>query len=98
MRARSQLPVNLPQLQNLIKRDSESYKEEVIAVLAGCIDETRFNSVRALLCVVQFQMQHRHYQALLQLFLANPSQESKSLEELVMFLSQVILCTRTCTS
>lgn len=29
MRHNNQLPYNLPQLQNLIKRDSESYKEEV---------------------------------------------------------------------
>lgn len=29
VRHNNQLPDNLPQLQNLIKRDSESYKEEV---------------------------------------------------------------------
>ena len=28
-RNRNQLPNNLPQLQNVIKRDPESYKEEV---------------------------------------------------------------------
>ena len=39
--------------------------------------------------VVQFVQQYQHYRALLQLFLLNPSQESKKLEELVMFLSQV---------
>lgn len=30
VRHNNQLPNNLPQLQNLIKRDSESYKEEFI--------------------------------------------------------------------
>lgn len=63
-RQSNQLPTNLPQLQNLIKRDPQSYYEE-------------------------FQLQYHHYKALLQLFLLNPSQDSKTLQDLVMFLAQV---------
>ena len=41
VRHNNQLPDNLPQLQNLIKRDPESYKEEVnliyLCVLFFCI-------------------------------------------------------------
>lgn len=60
----NQLPDNLPQLQNLIKRDPASYKEE-------------------------FEQQYKHYQNIVDVFLLNPSQPSKSLDDLVMFLSQV---------
>jgi len=37
VRHNNQLPDNLPQLQNLIKRDPESYKEEVIFVLISLL-------------------------------------------------------------
>ncbi|KAL5505317.1 hypothetical protein EMCRGX_G006730 [Ephydatia muelleri] len=66
-RNRNLLPNNLPQLQNLIKRDPAAYRDE-------------------------FHLQYQHYKALLQLFLLNPSQQSEKLEELVMFISQVIHC------
>lgn len=36
VRHNNQLPENLPQLQNLIKRDPESYKEEVSIFSAIC--------------------------------------------------------------
>ena len=36
VRHNNQLPENLPQLQNLIKRDPESYKEEVSIFSAMC--------------------------------------------------------------
>lgn len=64
VRHNNQLPDNLPQLQNLIKRDPASYKEE-------------------------FMQQHNHYINLLEVFRLNPSQESKCLDELVMFIAQV---------
>ncbi|XP_030836828.1 protein SDA1 homolog [Strongylocentrotus purpuratus] len=64
---RNKLPNNLPQLQNVIKRDPESYTEE-------------------------FLQQYRHYQSNVQVFQLKPSQYSKSLEELTMFLSQVAHC------
>ncbi len=61
---RSFLPNNLPQLQNLIKRDGSAYKEE-------------------------FLQQLQHYQALTDLFLIDPTQDSQRLQELVIFISQV---------
>ncbi|XP_041460227.1 protein SDA1 homolog [Lytechinus variegatus] len=64
---RNQLPNNLPQLQNVIKRDPESYTEE-------------------------FLQQYRHYQSNVQVFQLKPSEYSKSLEELIMFLSQIAHC------
>lgn len=66
VRHNNQLPDNLPQLQNLIKRDPTSYKEE-------------------------FMQQYNHYISLLEVFRLNPSQENKSLDELVMFIAQVSL-------
>ncbi|KAK3696721.1 hypothetical protein QZH41_013081 [Actinostola sp. cb2023] len=63
----NKIPNNLPQLQNLIKRDAESYKEE-------------------------FLQQYRHYQSNLQIFNLNPSNPSKTLQELVTFLCQVAHC------
>lgn len=70
VRHNNQLPDNLPQLQNLIKRDPASYKEE-------------------------FMQQYNHYISLLEVFRLNPSQENKSLDELVMFIAQVSLVFET---
>ncbi|XP_060554213.1 protein SDA1 homolog [Ruditapes philippinarum] len=66
-RNRNKLPNNLPQLQNLIKRDPGSYKDE-------------------------FLQQFRHYESNLQIFQLKPSQYSKTLDELVIFLAQVAHC------
>lgn len=66
-RNRNKLPNNLPQLQNLIKRDPGSYKDE-------------------------FHQQLNHYRSNMQIFLLKPSQFSKTLSELVMFLAQVAHC------
>ncbi|KAL4229769.1 Protein SDA1 [Mactra antiquata] len=66
-RNRNKLPNNLPQLQNLIKRDPGSYKDE-------------------------FLQQLRHYQSNLQIFQLKPSQYSKTLDELLIFLAQVAHC------
>ncbi|XP_073846858.1 SDA1 domain containing protein Mys45A [Musca autumnalis] len=67
VRHNNQLPDNLPQLQNLIKRDPESYKDE-------------------------FQQQYRHFLSSLEVFALNPTEENKSLDELVMFIAQVAQC------
>ncbi|KAL3880573.1 hypothetical protein ACJMK2_032804 [Sinanodonta woodiana] len=66
-RNQNKLPNNLPQLQNLIKRDPTTYKDE-------------------------FLQQYRHYQSHLEIFQLRPSQFSKTLDELVMFLAQVSHC------
>lgn len=66
-RNRNKLPNNLPQLQNLVKRDPESYGEE-------------------------FFQQFRHYESNLQIFKLDPSNENKTLGDLVMFISQVAHC------
>ncbi|XP_062507467.1 protein SDA1 homolog isoform X2 [Corticium candelabrum] len=66
-RHRNVLPDNLPQLQNLIKRDPQSYEEE-------------------------FLQQYRHYQAQLQIFQLKPSDNYKSLAEVVTFICQVTQC------
>lgn len=65
VRHNNQLPDNLPQLQNLIKRDPDSYKDD-------------------------FMQQFRHYLSILEVFRLSPDQENKSLDELVMFIAQVI--------
>lgn len=66
VRHNNQLPDNLPQLQNLIKRDPDSYKEE-------------------------FLQQYRHFLNLLEIFKFSPSEENKNLDDLVIFIAQVIL-------
>ncbi|XP_068144098.1 protein SDA1 homolog [Drosophila tropicalis] len=63
----NQLPENLPQLQNLIKRDPESYSDE-------------------------FHIQYQHFLSLLGVFALNPSEENKSLDDIVMFIAQVAQC------
>ncbi|XP_017044692.1 protein SDA1 homolog [Drosophila ficusphila] len=63
----NQLPENLPQLQNLIKRDPESYSDE-------------------------FHIQYQHFLSLLEVFALNPSEENKSLDDIVMFIAQVAQC------
>ncbi|XP_018804398.1 PREDICTED: protein SDA1 homolog [Bactrocera latifrons] len=67
VRHNNQLPDNLPQLQNLIKRDPESYKDD-------------------------FHQQYQHFLSSLEVFALNPSEENKSLDELVMFIAQVAQC------
>ncbi|XP_029644018.1 protein SDA1 homolog [Octopus sinensis] len=66
-RHHNQLPNNLPQLQNLIKRDPQSYCDE-------------------------FLQQHQHFISTLEIFQLKPSQYSKSLDEMIMFLAQVAHC------
>ncbi|CRL01321.1 CLUMA_CG014210, isoform A, partial [Clunio marinus] len=67
VRHNNQLPDNLPQLQNLVKRDPESYKED-------------------------FLQQYKFFLNTLEIFKLSPDKESKSLDELVMFLAQVAQC------
>lgn len=64
VRHNNQLPDNLPQLQNLVKRDPESYRDD-------------------------FLQQYKFFQNTLEIFKLSPDKESKSLDELVMFLAQV---------
>lgn len=65
VRHNNQLPDNLPQLQNLIKRDPQSYKDD-------------------------FLQQYNFFLNTIQIFKLTPDKENKSLDELVMFLAQVI--------
>ena len=65
VRHNNQLPDNLPQLQNLVKRDPQSYKDD-------------------------FLQQYNHFQNTLEIFKLSPDKENKSLDELVMFLAQVM--------
>ncbi|XP_036331858.1 protein SDA1 homolog [Rhagoletis pomonella] len=67
VRHNNQLPDNLPQLQNLIKRDPDSYKDD-------------------------FRQQYQHFLSSLEVFALNPSDENKSLDELVIFIAQVAQC------
>lgn len=64
VRHNNQLPDNLPQLQNLVKRDPESYRDD-------------------------FLQQYKFFNNTLEIFKLAPDKESKSLDELVMFLAQV---------
>lgn len=68
VRHNNQLPDNLPQLQNLVKRDPQSYKDD-------------------------FLQQYSHFLNTLEIFKLSPDKENKSLDELVMFLAQVIYIT-----
>ena len=61
---------NLPQLQNLIKRDPVSYKEE-------------------------FLQQWNHYNSTRQIFQINPAEQASHFRELVTFISQVRIYSRT---
>lgn len=65
VRHNNQLPDNLPQLQNLVKRDPESYRDD-------------------------FLQQYKFFQNTLEIFKLSPDKENKSLDELVMFLAQVM--------
>ena len=67
VRHNNQLPDNLPQLQNLIKRDPESYRDD-------------------------FLQQHRHFLSTLEIFRLCPDQTNKNLDELVIFIAQVVYC------
>ncbi|KAK2582982.1 hypothetical protein KPH14_009032 [Odynerus spinipes] len=64
VRHNNQLPDNIPQLQNLIKRDPESYKEE-------------------------FLQQYQHYKSTVEVFNLAPNKFNKSLDELVIFMTQI---------
>ena len=81
----NQLPNNLPQLQNLIKRDAESYKEEFQQQLR------HFNSTLAVFELSPEKVDNlkTHYRVICQLF---TFQFNESLDELVMFLAQVAKC------
>lgn len=58
------LSSNLPQLQNLIKRDPIAYKEE-------------------------FLQQWNHYKSILNIFQANPVEQSEQFQDMITFISQV---------
>ena len=61
------LSSNLPQLQNLIKRDPPAYKEE-------------------------FLQQWNHYKSILNIFQANPVEQSEQFRDVITFISQVCFC------
>lgn len=88
----NQLPDNIPQLQNLIKRDAASYKDEVKAVFQSIII-LHLKSIMYLTFhfSLQFMQQYRHYQATMEVFRLHPDQSDKNLEEIVMFLAQVCI-------
>ncbi|XP_044764038.1 protein SDA1 homolog [Coccinella septempunctata] len=67
VRHNNQLENNLPQLQYLIKKDPESYKDD-------------------------FLNQYRNFQGILSVFCGTPEQPNKKLEDLVMFVAQVVQC------
>ena len=79
----NQLPNNLPQLQNLIKRDSESYREEF---------QQQFRHFNSTLAVFELSPEK------VRMYWCNPIvltflfQFNESLDELVMFLAQVAKC------
>ncbi|RDD43610.1 Protein SDA1-like protein [Trichoplax sp. H2] len=66
-RNKTQENLTLLQLQNYIKRDPGSYRDE-------------------------FTQQYRYYQSNLKIFQLQPSQPSKTMIELIMFISQVAHC------
>lgn len=89
VRSNNQLPTNLPQLQNCIKRDSISYKEEVCLLWCVCFTLT---IKTFFLLSLQFLLQLNHFQALLQVFQYNSSLYDKNFIDLVTFIAQVSHC------
>lgn len=90
----NKLPSNLPQLQNLIKRDPTSYTEEVrtrewLGRAAGRAWGTGGCCSAASVLCVQFLQQYHHYQSHVEIFTFQPDKPSKELAELLMFLAQV---------
>lgn len=67
VRHNNQLENNLPQLQYLLKKDPESYKDD-------------------------FQTQYNSFQGMLEVFCGTPEQPNKKLEDMVMFVAQVVQC------
>lgn len=82
-RRRNQLPSNLPQLQNLIKRSPSAYREEV-GVLKSVEILSHYQSPS------QFMQQYSHYQSLRQLLLLSPMQNVPNFSEMLTFLGQVL--------
>ena len=86
----NQLPNNLPQLQNLIKRDSESYKEEFQQQLrhfTSTLAVFELSPEKVLLQDTLFKRYFIRRQLFYFCF-----QFNESLDELVMFLAQVAKC------
>ena len=83
-RHRNQLPSNIPQLQNLIKRDPSAYREEVRRTWCRPIQQIMFHVTH-----LQFMQQYHHYQSLRELLFVSPAQDTPHLGEIVMFLAQV---------
>ena len=101
VRHNNQLPTNLPQLQNLLKRDPASYRDEVNPCLSPhfihCVTTFGFFDL-----YFQFMQQYRHYKSTKLVFEMKPDQNNKGLDDLVMFLAQVgsgrCAAARDCTS
>ncbi|KAF3825096.1 hypothetical protein GH733_005730 [Mirounga leonina] len=81
-RNNNKLPSNLPQLQNLIKRDPPAYVEEV-----GVRQGDNLNFI-----FLQFLQQYNHYKSNVEIFKLQPNKPSKELAELVMFMAQIGHC------
>jgi protein SDA1 len=79
------LAVNLPQLQNLIKRDPEGYRDEVLSILSSVFQEVQD-------FLAQFLQQLRHFESIRRIFELKPDDDDNShrFRELVTFLSQVL--------
>lgn len=84
VRQNNQLPSNLPQLQNLIKRDPQSYKDEVSKIfrLSPTCDKHSF----------QFLQQYNYFLSTLEVFKLQPDGVSRGLDSLVMFIASVSHC------
>ena len=87
VRHNNQLPTNLPQLQNLLKRDPSSYKDEVRDKKKFFVSFRTYPNIAVY--ALQFLQQYRHYKSTRLVFEMQPDQYNKSLDDLVMFLAQV---------
>ena len=77
---------NLLQLQNLIKRDPTSYRDEVIFLL-HCFKKYFLNFL-----ISKFLQQYHNYESTLQVYLMKPLKQNKQLADSFLFLANVSHC------
>ena len=83
---------SLSQLQNFIKRDATSYKDEVHSFSSQTIQYTLFLRFLCLFCLWKFLQTYQNYESTLQVYLMKPGKPNKQLADLALFLSHVSQC------
>jgi hypothetical protein len=82
---------NLLQLQNQIKRDPTSYKDEVIHSTSQK-ESSKISTHFCFKYLFKFVQTHHNYESTLQVYLMKPSRQNKQLADLALFLAHVSHC------